>query len=175
MRSSTSAMRSSPCSEVSLPRSTSLATCPEVTLRASSSPACTSASSMSLSTTGMPAAAIVWAICPPIVPAPTTADLNTNMVGEPSAPAWSEGSGQARGVLRDVLGYVLGDVLGDRPPAADPLLQKRFAGVHVQGTGEQEPLAGVAVLFAQQGQLAGLLDALGERPDRQRLAQLGEE
>jgi hypothetical protein len=28
----------------------------------------------------MPAAAIVWAICPPIVPAPTTAALNTNML-----------------------------------------------------------------------------------------------
>jgi hypothetical protein len=28
----------------------------------------------------MPAAAIVWAIWPPIVPAPTTAALNTNML-----------------------------------------------------------------------------------------------
>src|ERR1700729_2730395 len=35
---------------------------------------------MSLSTTGKPAAAIVWAICPPMVPAPTTAALNTNML-----------------------------------------------------------------------------------------------
>ena len=35
---------------------------------------------MSFSTTGMPAAAIVWAIWPPIVPAPTTAALNTNML-----------------------------------------------------------------------------------------------
>ena len=32
----------------------------------------------SLSTTGMPAEAITWAISPPIVPAPTTAALNTN-------------------------------------------------------------------------------------------------
>src|ERR1700740_1617126 len=38
---------------------------------------------MSLSTTGMPAAAIVWAIWPPIVPAPTTAALNTNMRRSP--------------------------------------------------------------------------------------------
>ena len=34
---------------------------------------------MSLRTTGMPAAAIVCAIWPPMVPAPTTAALNTNM------------------------------------------------------------------------------------------------
>ena len=33
----------------------------------------------SLSTTGVPEAAMVWAICPPMVPAPTTAALNTNM------------------------------------------------------------------------------------------------
>jgi hypothetical protein len=31
-----------------------------------------------LRTTGVPAAAITWAISPPIVPAPTTAALNTN-------------------------------------------------------------------------------------------------
>src|SRR5580704_9417183 len=78
MRPTTSATCASPCSAVSLPRSTSLATWPAVTERASSRPACTSASSMSFSTTGNPAAAIVCAICPPIVPAPTTAALNTN-------------------------------------------------------------------------------------------------
>ena len=32
---------------------------------------------------GMPEAAIVWAICPPIVPAPTTAALKTNMLCSP--------------------------------------------------------------------------------------------
>ena len=52
---------------------------PVVTLRASASPASTSSSSTSFSTTGMPAAAIVWAIWPPMVPAPTTAALKTNM------------------------------------------------------------------------------------------------
>src|SRR4051794_28363656 len=38
----------------------------------------------SLSTTSNPAAAIVWAICPPMVPAPTTAALNTNMFRDSS-------------------------------------------------------------------------------------------
>jgi hypothetical protein len=38
---------------------------------------------MSFSTTGIPAAAIVWAIWPPIVPAPTTAALNTNIYRSP--------------------------------------------------------------------------------------------
>src|SRR6266487_1745640 len=79
MRATTSSTCAEPCSSVSLPRSTSFATWPWVTLRASSRPACTSSSWTSLSTTGMPAAAIVWAIWPPMVPAPTTAALNTNM------------------------------------------------------------------------------------------------
>ncbi len=81
MRPSTASICCAACSAVILPFSASLLICPLVTLRASSRPACTSASSMSFSTTGMPAAAIVWAICPPIVPAPTTAALNTNMLG----------------------------------------------------------------------------------------------
>src|SRR5689334_20727645 len=38
---------------------------------------------MSLSTTGTSALAIAWAISPPIVPAPTTAALNTNKL-----PSW---------------------------------------------------------------------------------------
>jgi len=69
----------SPSLELILPLSASLPTWPRVTLRASSSPARTSSSLTSLSTTGIPAAATVWAICPPIVPAPTTAALNTNI------------------------------------------------------------------------------------------------
>src|SRR5262249_61784956 len=63
-----------------LPLSASLAAWPLLTARASSMPAATSAWSTSLRTTGIPAAAIVWAIWPPIVPAPTTAALNTNML-----------------------------------------------------------------------------------------------
>lgn len=66
---------------------------PLVTFAASSRPAWTSAWSMSLSTTGMPAAAMVWAIWPPIVPAPTTAALNTNMLGSPLLTGGREPSG----------------------------------------------------------------------------------
>ena len=53
---------------------------------------------MSFSTVGIPAAAIVWAIWPPIVPAPTTAALNTNidfvssdLIGVPPGPAQPSG------------------------------------------------------------------------------------
>ena len=42
-------------------------------------PVSTNSCSTSLSTTGTPAVAITWAISPPIVPAPTTAALNTNI------------------------------------------------------------------------------------------------
>src|SRR5437763_4265955 len=53
------------------------ASCPCVTCRAFSRPWSTNCRSTSLSTTGRPAEAIVCAISPPIVPAPTTAALNT--------------------------------------------------------------------------------------------------
>ena len=77
----TASICSSACSALILPFSASFPICPAVTLRASWSPWSTSSCLMSFSTTGMPAAAIVWAIWPPIVPAPTTAALNTNMFG----------------------------------------------------------------------------------------------
>src|SRR4051812_4765670 len=52
---------------------------PWVTCSAFSRPWSTNFWSTSLSTTSRPAAAITWAISPPIVPAPTTAALNTYM------------------------------------------------------------------------------------------------
>src|SRR5262249_46574993 len=52
---------------------------PSVTARAFSKAASTNFWSMSLTTTGMSAAAIAWAISPPIVPPPTTAALLTNI------------------------------------------------------------------------------------------------
>src|SRR6185437_11284880 len=79
IRQRISSICAAPCSTVTRSFLTSFATWPSVTLRASSRPAWTRSWSMSLSTTGNPAAAIVWAICPPIVPAPTTAALNTNI------------------------------------------------------------------------------------------------
>src|SRR4051794_12424651 len=79
MRSTTCATCSPAASSSSLPRSTSLETWFCVTLRASARPASTRSSLTSLSTTGMPAEAMVWAIWPPMVPAPTTAALKTNM------------------------------------------------------------------------------------------------
>src|SRR5437660_1377659 len=77
---------------------------PLVTSRAFSRPTSTKARSTSLSTTGMPAAATTCAISPPMVPAPTTAALNTLDKGaDPSG---------------DPLGLLLARVPGARPEEA---------------------------------------------------------
>ena len=52
---------------------------PWVTSRAFSGPWSTNFCLTSLRTTAMPADAITWAISPPMVPAPTTAALKTNI------------------------------------------------------------------------------------------------
>src|SRR6266513_3023123 len=79
MRPSRAWACSSACSWVSFSFLTRRPNCPCVTSRAFSRPWSTNFWSTSLSTTGMSAAAITCAISPPIVPAPTTAALNTNM------------------------------------------------------------------------------------------------
>src|SRR4051812_21943171 len=76
---STSASRASACSWVSFSFLTRRASCPSVTPRAFSTAASTNFWSRSLTTTGMSAAAIAWAISPPIVPPPTTAAFDTNI------------------------------------------------------------------------------------------------
>src|SRR4051794_24456584 len=78
MRASSASACSRAPSASRRPLSTSLASWPSVTSRALWSPASTNDWSTSLSTTGMSAAAMTWAISPPMVPAPTTAALNTN-------------------------------------------------------------------------------------------------
>ena len=75
----TSSSRVSACSWVSFSFFTSRSSWPLVTSRAFSSPWSTNFWSMSLSTTGMSDEAIACAISPPIVPAPTTAALKTNI------------------------------------------------------------------------------------------------
>src|SRR4051812_29672266 len=97
MRSTTAATCTPAASSFSLPRSTSFPTWLCVTLRASARPASTRSFLTSLSTTGMPAEAMVWAIWPPMVPAPTTAALKTNMVRD-CAPSDGEGPGLYAGV-----------------------------------------------------------------------------
>src|SRR4051812_44986653 len=79
MRPTISSTCALPSSSVIFSFLTSRETWPSVTLRASVRPASTSSCLMSLRTTGMPEAAMVWAIWPPMVPAPTTAALKTNM------------------------------------------------------------------------------------------------
>src|SRR4051794_31890992 len=80
--------------------STRRPSCPSVTCRAFSRPLSTSFWSTSLSTTGISAAANVWAISPPIVPAPTTAALNTSMTGERLPPrSGTELAGEPRLLL----------------------------------------------------------------------------
>src|SRR3954453_23771438 len=80
----TSASRASACSWVSFSFLTRRASCPSVTPRAFSTAASTNFWSMSLTTTGMSAAAIACAISPPMGPPPTTAALETNMKSDPS-------------------------------------------------------------------------------------------
>src|SRR3954469_17324692 len=79
MRPTISSVCALPSSSLIFSFDTSRPTWPSVTLRASVSPASTNSCLTSLSTTSMPAAAMVWAIWPPMVPAPTTAALKTNM------------------------------------------------------------------------------------------------
>src|SRR4051812_29639396 len=79
MRPTISSVCALPSSSVIFSFETSRPTWPSVTLRASARPASTNFCLTSLSTTSIPAAAMVWAIWPPMVPAPTTAALNTNM------------------------------------------------------------------------------------------------
>src|SRR4029077_8368009 len=62
----------------------------------------------------------------------------------------------------------------DRSDPVGPVLKKRFCGRHVEGTSKQEALPAVAVLVSEHGELLLLLDALGERLDRESLAELHE-
>jgi hypothetical protein len=71
--------RASACSWVIFSFETSLSSCDLVTSRDFSSAWSTNFWSTSLTTTGMSALAITWAISPPIVPPPSTAALKTNM------------------------------------------------------------------------------------------------
>src|SRR3954469_22074723 len=93
---------SSACSCVIRSFLTSFATWPCVTSRAFCSPASTKRWSTSLSTTGTSADAMTWAISPPMVPAPTTAALNTNIPVLDSSRRWGKG---AEGYVTDPRGY----------------------------------------------------------------------
>src|ERR1035441_4996034 len=58
--------------------------------------------------------------------------------------------------------------------ALGPALKECLGAIHVERAGEQESLSSVAVLVFYQGELLLVLDALGERLDRERLAELDE-
>src|ERR1700744_2589566 len=93
----TSATRASACSWVIRSFFTCPASWPWVTARAFSSAASTNFWSMALTTTGMSAAAIAWAISPPMVPPPTTAALLTNIRLDPSLILWFSRLGRVAG------------------------------------------------------------------------------
>src|SRR4051794_8372404 len=82
MRPTSACACSSACSWVSFSFLTRRPNWACVTCVAFSRPWSTNFWSTSFSTTSTSAAASTWAISPPIVPAPTTAALNTNMAGE---------------------------------------------------------------------------------------------
>src|SRR3954471_14980673 len=118
MRPTTSSTCWSAWSWVSFSFLTSRASWPVVTSRAFSRPTSTNFRSTSLRTTGMPAAAMTWAISPPIVPAPTTAALKTNMGGDPTC---------------HLLGLLVVGVLRPRPEEpAQPVLAPPRHDVDVQ-------------------------------------------
>src|ERR671936_3077023 len=76
---------------------------------------------MSFMTTGTSAEAITWAISPPIVPAPSTAALNTN-IGRQAIGRRAEGALRLA-PLRDVRGHLAvgGAVRAAAPVAVVPL------------------------------------------------------
>src|SRR3954462_6421664 len=118
MRPSTSAICASAAAWSILPFSTRRPNWPVVTSRAFSRPTSTNFWSTSLRTTGMPAAAMTWAISPPIVPAPTTPALKTNMGGDPTC---------------HLLGLLVVGVLRPRPEEpAQPVLAPPRHDVDVQ-------------------------------------------
>src|SRR3954453_2627521 len=102
---------------------------PLVTSRALSRPTSTNFWSTSLRTTGMPAAAMTWAISPPIVPAPTTAALKTNMRFQDSF----GGLEKPADPTGHLLGLLVARVLRPRPEeAAQPVLAPSRHHVDVQ-------------------------------------------
>src|SRR5215210_4487944 len=129
MRPRTSSSWASACSWVIFSFLTKRASWPCVTSRALCSPTSTNFWSTSLRTTGMSAAAIAWAISPPIVPAPTTAALKMNMLGFGPL-LWL---GEAQDPSRHLVGLRLGGVLRPRPEeAAQPVLAPPRDDVDVQ-------------------------------------------
>src|SRR3954463_3074117 len=129
MRSSSSAACASACSCVRGSLATSLPSWDAVTSRAFSSPASTKRRSTSLRTTGMPAAAMTWAISPPMVPAPTTAALKTNMRFSELLRRLEKRADPTR----HVLGLRVAGVLGPRPEEpAQPVLAPPWDDVDVQ-------------------------------------------
>src|SRR4051794_13437219 len=123
------------------PFSTSAASWPSVTLRASVRPASTRSWRMSFRITGTPAAAIVCAIWPPIVPAPTTAALKTNMGSCCSSAAATRGSRRlSTGVLCRCQPLLVAQLDGEAPQRALERLALRPADEHEVDHG-QEALA----------------------------------
>src|SRR4051794_9395915 len=101
---------------------------PSVTSLAFARPWSTNFWSTSFSTTSTSAAASTWAISPPIVPAPTTAALNTNMVGEPFRSLFAGGRRNwPRGVRGRLQRGLLGRLGGEAPQRARERVALRAA------------------------------------------------
>src|SRR5436190_4287789 len=139
MRPVTASSRSSACSWVSLSFFTSAPSWRSVTSCAFAMPASTNFCSTSFRTTGMSAFAIAWAISPPMVPAPTTAALNTNKLASESRVADAggymaqTGPGDRRSGLEPVRG-ALHDLGGERGERS--LEREAHLRAHEQGVGD---------------------------------------
>src|SRR4051794_29209866 len=111
---------------------------------------------MSLRTTGMPAELMTWAISPPMVPAPTTAALVTNMAAR-----------LQRGFVRSLC--------GEAPQSAFQSHRKRPANEENVGQNAERPAGRERVIQAQDhvAAVVGGLEAGGLRRDHLIVEDLG--
>src|SRR3954451_9535930 len=170
IRPTTSASCRSASSWVIFSLETSRASWPVVTSRAFSRPTSTNFWSTSLRTTGMPAAAITWAISPPMVPAPTTAALKTNM----RVPQLLGGLEKGADPTRHRAGLLVARVLRARPEeAAQAVLAapRHDVDVQVRHRLRHDVVDRVEDALGLHRVAHGDADALGRR--RERAEQIG--
>src|SRR5215211_1209025 len=128
---------------------TRLPSCASVTCRAFSSPVSTNSCFTSLRSTGMPADATTWATSPPIVPAPTTAALKTNIAAQ------AIGAPRAGGRVRRA--SCLGAHMGHPGRTVDAEVARIASGAHGVVTRAQLLDAGVTAKQIRRRVAAGSL------------------
>src|SRR4051794_2003260 len=133
---------------------------------------------MSLRTTGMPAELITWAISPPMVPAPTTAALKTNMAARLQRGFCGRFRGEAPERADEGVGKRPANEEGvghraQRPALLELVVQlhEHLAHVEPEGLGAGQPLLED---LRDEGVVGELDHALGHAPASRRDALPGE-